>query len=154
MSLSINLTFAAASAGSHSRPTRRGVLPAPMRALLLAGCVASAAAVGWLADPAAVLQADPELARLLRGMALIKAAVVLAAIGVLLWRFGGPTTPRTASAYLAGAWMLCGASLLIWQLSAIAFAALLFHTGVLLLLVAAWRDRGALPARSAVRRSK
>ena len=118
-----------------------------MRALLLAGCVASAAAAGWLADPAPVLQADPELARLLRGMALIKAAFMLAAVGVLLWRFGRPMTPTTAGAYLAGTWMVCGASLLIWYLSAIPFAALLFHSGALLLLVAAWRDRGALACR-------
>ena len=147
MSLSTHLTFAAASVRPRAPSARDGMRPASMRTLLLAGCLASAAAAGWLADPAPVLQADTELARLLRGMALIKGALMLAAVGVLLWRFGRPTTPRTAGAYLAGAWMLCGASLLIWQLSAIPFAALLFHAGVLLLLVAAWRDRSAITCR-------
>ena len=151
MSLSTRLTFPSASAGSHPGSTSGTTLPASMRALLLAGCVASAATAGWLADPAAVLRADPELARLLRGMALIKATLVLAAVGVLLWRFGRPMTPRTAGAYLASAWMLCGAGVLIWQPSTIPFAALLFHAGVLLLLVAAWGDGGALPARSTAR---
>lgn len=153
MSLSVHLTFAAASADPRAWPTRDGMSSASMRTLLLAGCVASAASAGWLADPAPVLQADAELARLLRGMALIKAALVLAAVGVLLWRFGKPVSPRTTGAYLAGAWMLCGASVLIWQLSAIQFAALLFHAGVLLLLFTAWRDRGALSALPAVRKS-
>lgn len=40
--------------------------------------------------PESLLQADAELARLLRGMALIKAAIVVAALAALLWRFGQP----------------------------------------------------------------
>ncbi len=120
--------------GSTSRP-------ALLRTLLLAGCMASMAIALWLGPPPASVQADPELARLLRGMALIKGGIVLAAVCALMWRFGRPAPQRLAAAYLAGTWLAAGASMLIWQLTLIPWAALAFHAGELTLLVAAWRDR-------------
>ncbi len=111
-----------------------------LRAGLLAGCMAAVCAALWLGDPRPALDADVELARLLRGMAVIKAAIGGLAIGALWWRFGHPTSRRLASAYLPGAWLVAGASALIWQLSAIPAAAIAFHAGEFTLLIAAWRD--------------
>jgi hypothetical protein len=114
--------------------------PRGRRSLLLAGC-ALAALVAWVAgDPSSLKAADPELAFLLRGMALIKGAIVAAGLAVLWWRFGWPLSLGTAAGYLAGAWLATGAAMMIWQLTLIAQAALLFHVGEIALLVLAWRD--------------
>ena len=72
--------------------------------------------------------------------------IALAAVGVLLWRFGHPTPPRMATAYIAGATLIVGASVLIWQLVHIPAAAIAFHAGEFTLLIAAWRDRDGVRA--------
>lgn len=114
--------------------------PALLRAALLLGCIASVALAASLGRPEHLLASDLELARLLRGMAIIKSAIVLAGIALLLWRFGRPLSARMAGVYLAGAWLSAGASMLVWQLTLIPLAAGLFHMGELSLLMAAWRD--------------
>lgn len=111
--------------------------------MLLGGCVLAVLAAAAVARPEPLLQADPELARLLRGMALIKAAIVVAALAALLWRFGRPLSKGLTGAYLAGAWAAAGACMLIWQLEVIATAAVTFHLGELTLLLAAWRDHAS-----------
>jgi hypothetical protein len=124
--------------------------PAALRSLLLSGCIASVAMAAWLGEPAALMRSDAELAQLLRGMAAIKGLIVLAAVGALLWRFGQPAPRRIAIAYLLGAWLIAGATMLVWQLSLVPLAALAFHAGEFTLLIAAWRDReGGLPRPTA-----
>jgi hypothetical protein len=108
--------------------------------LLLAGCALAALVAYVVADPTAMQAADPELALLLRGMALIKAALVAAGLAVLWWRFGWPLSSGLAAGYLAGAWLAAGTAMMIWQLTCIAHAAVLFHVGEVALLVLAWRD--------------
>lgn len=112
-----------------------------LRALLLCGCLATVAMAAWIGRPEAYLAADADLARLLRGMALIKGFLALAAVAVLLWRFGHPLSQRMAAAYLVGAWLAAGASMLVWQLTFIPLAALVFHIGEITMLLTAWRDR-------------
>lgn len=121
-----SLGFASSSAG--------------LRFLLFAGCLASVVLAAWAGEPARYLRADPELAFLLRGMAAIKAVIVLAALGVLSWRFGHTVSQRMAAGYLMGAWLTAGATVLVWQLSFIPLAALVFHAGEFTLLFVAWRD--------------
>ncbi len=116
-----------------------------LRVALVLGCAVAVALAAWVGEPAHALEPDESLARLLRGMALIKACLVLGAIGVLVWRFGRPVPAGVAGAYLAGAWLVAGASMLIWQLSFIPLAAVVFHVGELMLLFVAWRD-GRSPA--------
>ena len=135
-----------------ARPAAPVWVAALLRGLLVLGSLCAVFLVAAVAQPAAHLLADAELARLLRGMALIKGTLCLAALAVLLWRFGSPTTPALVASYLAGAWMVCGASVAIWQLASVPLAAVLFHAGELTLLVAAWRDRRD-PARQAVHAS-
>jgi hypothetical protein len=127
----------------NSQPPELMSSPSARRSLLVIGCVASMAFAAWLGEPLASTQADPELAHLLRGMAAIKATMVVAALGVLFWRFGQPVQQHTAAAYLAGAWLIAGATMLVWQLSFILLAALAFHVGVFSLLFVAWRDHQA-----------
>jgi hypothetical protein len=96
-----------------------------------------------LGDPNSVLFDDPPLSRLLRGMALIKGAVTIAAIAAVLWRFGWPVSKPAAAAYLLGSWSMVLATLLIWRLSCIPAAAILFHAAVLCMLFVSWRGDGS-----------
>lgn len=126
---------------STDRPTR----PAAWRFVLAVGCMVAAFVAAWTATPQAHLLDDPELARLLRGMALIKGAIVLAGIAVLTWRFGRAVPTPIAASYLIGTWVAAGASVTIWQLASVPIAAIAFHLGEFAVLVAAWRD---MPARN------
>ncbi len=124
--------------------------PAMVRAVLCVVCVA--AALGGLAvgQPEQLLQTDPELARLLRGMALIKGGILIAALGLLSWRFHWRTSKRLVVVYNGAAAAMSFAAGLIWQLTSILLAAGLFHLGLIVLLVAMLRDntgRGSIARR-------
>jgi hypothetical protein len=121
--------------------TSRIQQPALLRAVLLASCVTAAATAFAVGQPETYLAADADLALLLRGIALIKATMVVGALGVLWWRFGLPLSGRVAAGYLAGAAIISGATMMIWQLTFIGAAALAFDGGALILLVLALRDR-------------
>jgi len=113
-----------------------------LRAALLLGCLAAAVLAASVGTPEGFLQTDLQLARLLRGMAAIKASIVIASVCLLSWRFGRSVSARIAAVYLLGAWLASGATVLIWQLTFIPLAAAVFHLGELSLLIAAWRDSG------------
>jgi hypothetical protein len=131
---------------TRAKRARNWPTPSLLRALLLLGCAAAIGVALGFGDPAPSLRADPELAVLLRGMALIKAGIVMAALAAIAWRLGHPIGRATALAYLAGAWLTAAATALIWQLSAITLAAALFHVGALALLVVAYTDRKSAPS--------
>jgi hypothetical protein len=107
----------------------------------MAGCALSIALAAHLGDPLGIVQADPPLARLLRGMALIKGLIALAIVAAVWWRFGRPISRPVAAAYLAGSWMLAGSTTLVWQLSWIPLAAVVFHVAALSMLLVSWRER-------------
>ena len=125
----------------HVAASRAGV----SRTLLVGGCLVAVVWAGTVGDPEPRAALDPALARMLRGMALVKAALTLAVLGLLFWRLGHPLSSRAAAVYLVGTWGMAAASALIWQLSMLPLAAAAFHAGMIALLVAAWRDDGALP---------
>jgi hypothetical protein len=58
----------------------------------------------------------------------------------LCWRYGWPVSRGVAAGYLAGAWLATSATVMMWQLTSIALAAVLFHVGEIAPLVLAWRD--------------
>jgi hypothetical protein len=95
----------------------------------------------WLGDPSGYLHADPALARLLRGMALIKGMIALAAVSAVFWRLTWSVSKPVAASYLIASWAITGSTMLIWQLSYIVPAALLFHAAALSLLLVSWRER-------------
>ena len=103
---------------------------------------------------------DPELATLLRFMAVVKAGMALGAAALVGWRMGSPVRPMAALGYIAGtAGMAAGAGL-IWQLGHIGAGALLVHGGLLALAGIAWVDRAgwdqaasAIPVSMRSRRS-
>ncbi len=127
------------------RNARRGIQGSAASTLHLRGtlvglCVAAVAAGLWLGGMAAPFAIEPDLARLLKAMGLIKAAMVAAALAAVLWRFAWPVSSRIAAGYLAGASLAAGASVLILQLAWIPTAALVFHLGAGLMIVAAFFD--------------
>jgi hypothetical protein len=111
-----------------------------LRCGLVLGFIFAAGVAAWLGDPSDYLRVDPALARLLRGMALIKGMIAIGAAGAVYWRLAWPVRAAVAVQYLIAAWALAAASVLIWQLSFIVGAALLFHAGALSLLWTAWRE--------------
>ncbi len=108
---------------------------------MILACALSIGIAAWLGDPSGYLQADPALARLLRGMALIKSAIVLASVGAVFWRLGFAISRPAAMAYVVGCGVLAGSTMLIWQLSLIPLAAILFHVAAVGLLLVGWRER-------------
>lgn len=127
------------------------MLPQPgrvlLRGLLVGGTLLALSAVVAVSRPDEALLADPELARLIRFMAVVKAAFVVLAAGLAAWRFAWVIATQMAVSYLVGTWMMAAATGLIWQLSAIPLAAVLFHAGGLALLVTAFLDRRGLETR-------
>ena len=123
------------AAGTNREAARR--TPA---ALALLGALL-AAALGWLASdlfPPRPMEA--ELALLLRGMAAIKTLLVVGLVAAIAWRSRWPMSPTLIAGYLAGAWSMAFATAMIWQLSAIAAAAVFFHVAEFAVLLMAWRD--------------
>ncbi|MDP3293549.1 MAG: hypothetical protein Q8M37_02275 [Nevskia sp.] len=141
MSVTPSSNNAASTRANELAAQRQRARSASLRFNLLLGCAATAAMAVWLGTPTPAVAADPELSQILRDMAAIKAAVVLVTVVALNWRFGRELSPRLASLYLLGAWLLAGASMMIWQLAQIPTAAFAFHLGAFVLLATAWRDR-------------
>lgn len=91
---------------------------------------------------------EPSLLLLLRFMAAMKFAGVLAAAGLVHWRLTQLIVPRFAITYLAALGIMALAPGLIFALRGIALGAALFHIGLLAFLVLAWKDDGVrLPRR-------
>ncbi len=117
--------------------------PAAARAAVLL-VVLAAAVAGFMATDAQTvartMALDPELARLLRAMAVLKMAAAAAATAGIAWRLGSTATPGWLAAYalaLAATWAGPG---LIWDLAHLRLGALLLHGGLAGALVLLWRD--------------
>ena len=126
--------------GPHKGATLPAATVTRWRIALLGSGLAAASLGVFSGDPDLLLQSDPELARLLRGMALIKAALALAALAVIWWRYARPLSSGLGTVYLAGVTSMVFAAATVWQLSHLAFASILFHAGIFMLLGAAYLD--------------
>ena len=105
---------------------------------VLAAAVLGAAAVSLTTQAG---PHDPELATLLRFMAVVKAAMALGAAALVGWRFGSPVRPPVGLGYIVGTASMAAGAGLIWQLGHIGTGALLVHGGLLALAGLAWLDR-------------
>lgn len=135
----MNTAVLSSGVSVRALPLRRTLL----RALPFVVCATTIAAVLATGDPTGLLASDPELAQLLRGMAILKAALLVAAAAVLTWRFGRPLPRAALGGYLAGLVAMAAATAMVWQLSALPLAAFSFHAGLLAVLLVAWRLDGA-----------
>jgi hypothetical protein len=123
----------------RSAPASTG-RPGVWRAGLIAACALSIGLAAWAGHPTGYLEADPALAHLLRAMALIKGLIVLGALGAALWRYGWEITAPVAVGYAACIAVLAGSATLIWQLTLIPLAALMFHAALIGLVYVGWRE--------------
>lgn len=135
-----------------TRWTRPAIPYIPYRGVLFAA-VAAAVAAGFVAAHApasarAAEAAGTELTRLLRFMALTKAAFAVGALLLADWRLRRPATPASAASYVAVCALMAAGPGLIWSVAHVAAGAVLFHAGLALLLVLAWTDR-AIPMEPA-----
>jgi hypothetical protein len=111
-----------------------------LRSVLIVGCAISVGIAMYMGDPSGYLLADPALARLLRGMAVIKGVIAIAIVGAVWWRFGRAVSRPVAVSYALGCWVVAGSTTLVWQLTSIVMAAVLFHAAALSMLIVSWRD--------------
>jgi hypothetical protein len=155
------MTIALARPAAWTSSVTQPVSTARARWALLV--VVAAAAVGGFcfgdgqATARAITEAGPELTRLLRGMALLKAALGAAAVAGVLFRLAAPVSRLRFTGYaLACAAMAVGVGL-IWQMAFLRSGAFLLHAGLLVAVVMLFRDPavGALLAeRIAARRAR
>jgi hypothetical protein len=113
------------------------------RLAILACCLAATAVVLGLVPLGAGATGDPQLAYLLRGMALLKAGFLVLLCALLWWRVARPLAPGMTAAYAACLSVMSAATALIWQLNSIAWAALAFHLALFGVALLALRDEGA-----------
>ena len=118
--------------------------PRTSRPILVAVAGLSALAGFLVTSPdaaaAAVANAGPELARLLRAMAGLKMLMAGGAAAGMLWRLGSQVSPAWLAAYLACCAAMAAAPGLIWNMAHVGAGALLLHGGLLASLVLLWRD--------------
>ena len=133
----------AAPRARPASPQARQAASAVSRAALL--LVIGVAAIAGLVTGAAqgsqaASYADPDLARLLRAMAVLKALIASGAVAAVLWRLGSAVTLPWFAAYaLAAAAMAAGPGL-IWSMTHLGAGALLLHGGLLACALLLWRD--------------
>jgi hypothetical protein len=128
-----------------------GAAASTLRVLLLLS-IAAASACGFAfgalrAQGAAPAEMEAELANLLRAMALIKLGLAAGCAWLVDWRLRQPCDRRLALGYVAAVALVMAPPGMIWFVTDLGFASVLFHSGLLLGLVLAFRDRG-LPERS------
>ena len=127
---------AAGAPASSSYDLRK---PLPLRLMFVAVCAFAAAAAIYFAS-GSVQSTDPDLARLLKGMAIIKTVILLAVGAAIWWRLGSPIRPSFAAGYmLFGAVGVAGAAL-VWNMAGLSVAPFLFDGGLLGFLILALRD--------------
>ena len=133
-------------AGAVVRPGRGTVILALYLAL---GAATTAGILLGRTDAADVGAFEPKLLLLLRFMAGLKFAGLVAAALLVHWRLTRPASPRLALAYVAAIATMALAPGLIWSLSHVGLAAASFHAGLLGFLVVAWKDEDVMPRRVA-----
>lgn len=113
-------------------------------AACLIACVS--AVLGFVATSPAASSASAhaagrDLEMLLRFMAVVKAGFALGLVSAAAWRLGFPARPGIAAAYLVACALMPAGAGLIWGLTHVVIGALLFHSGMILLIATGWVDQ-------------
>ncbi len=131
----------------HERATVRGepsgvaLSPRSMLAAVVAGSLAAAGLAGSVLPARSF---DPELISLVYLMVGLKAALALAATGLLWWRVQWPIAPRNLAGSLGVIAVFVAAPLLIVQGTAPLLTSVAFHAALLAGGLLALSDAGAL----------
>jgi hypothetical protein len=114
---------------------------------LLVSAIIVAGICGFLLTPpplaaAAVMQAGPELTTLMRGMALLKSFLALAALMAVMWRLRGPISAPWLISYVMACAAMAAGPAVIWNMAYVRCGAVLLHGGLAACIVLLWRDWG------------
>ncbi|GAA0579326.1 hypothetical protein GCM10009416_17160 [Craurococcus roseus] len=147
-------------AASPAVPPAPESMPAPAatkrRAALAVAVLLAVTAAHLAADgeaSARAVAADPELARLLRAMAVLKASMAGAAVWLADRLLRQPLPAGLAAGLVLAVAAMAAAPVLMWHVAHVGTGALLFHAGMALLLLLGWRPAEAwLARRSRARR--
>ena len=128
------------AAGAGRRPGRVAVLAGTLVVAAFAGVALGRA---YAADTSGF---EGTLMLLLRFMAICKAASVLGAAALVVWRLGRPLGAAAFAGYVVALALMGASPGFIWSLGLIAPGALVFHAGLVTFLVLAARDDGVTAA--------
>ncbi len=136
--------FVALDHAASSRPASRqaGLARTAIILSMAAGAAAGLLTLGTVSSAHAVAQAGPELTRLLRAMAGLKALMAGAALAAVLWRLAIPAGPARVACYAFAAAAMAAGPGLIAGMDHVAGGALLLHAGLLATILMLWRDPG------------
>jgi hypothetical protein len=138
MAIGVGATTAGFDVPARSFPA------AGARTLIVAATMVAAfagfAACGTDASAHAVLQAGPDLTRLLRAMAGLKFLMAVGAMAVVWWRLGAAASLPWLAGYTAAGMAMAAGPGLIVSMAHVGAGALLLHAGLGATLVMLWRD--------------
>ena len=121
------------------------------RSVLLLAVLLAAGMAALFGQPRPALLADPDLAFLLRGMGLIKAAIALGVLALVWWRATSAVSAARFLAYVTACTLLAAAAVLVLKLAVVVATSVVFHATLLALGLLALGDdglsRGALGRR-------
>jgi hypothetical protein len=138
--------MSSAAAAPAPAPARSfaSAAPVPARALLALVVVAAVAAGLLATEPAAAARAvdaaGADLTRLLRAMAVLKAAMAAGAAAAVLWRLGTAVSWPWLAGYAAACAAMAAGPGLIWDMAHVGLGAALLHGGLLATGLLLWRD--------------
>jgi hypothetical protein len=135
-------TTVSASLRASPAPRTAGwsALPGLARIVLVFAILASVAAAYVASAPDATAQADPDLTRLLRAMAALKALMAAGAAAAVLWRLGAAITLPWLAAYAMACGAMAAGPVVIWGMAHVGLGAVLLHGGLLATVLLLWRD--------------
>lgn len=115
------------------------------RRILVFVTLLALAAVGAWVVTAPSRAVDPDLARVIGFMALIKVGLTAVILATCRWRLARPARLWRAVAYVAGPPLMAFGVILLWSLCGLGLGALGFHLGLLGVLAAALTDDEFFP---------
>jgi hypothetical protein len=130
------ISGAAPRAAVFSPALARGILLLVIAAAAAAGAMAAAAPASSLA----AAHAGADLIRLLRFMAVLKAAIAVTAAAAVFWRLGAAITLPWFAIYAAACASMAAGPGLIWAMVHVGLGAALLHGGLLAVILLLWRD--------------
>jgi len=110
------------------------------RVALATAVLAAVVLAAWLGEPRPSILADSDLIFLLRGMALIKAAIAAAVFALVYWQAGNFASEGRFIAYVIATAVLAATAILVWQLAVLHATSIIFHATLLTLGLLALGD--------------
>ena len=126
--------------GGVVTPRLSAVGPHSARLLLVILTSLTLLAAGAAVARAPAAAVEPDLARVIRCMALIKGGFALAALVGCFWRLARPAGIWRTPVYVAGPSLMAAGALGLWSLHGLGLAALGLHLGLFAVLAAALTD--------------